>query len=832
MPFRIQAALTALLLSLTFLGCGGSSGKGVDPPPPVVAPAISQQPQNQVVWAPAAATFAVQATGTAPLAYQWTRNGANIPDAILNTYTTALTSVDDHGTVFAVKVSNSAGAVTSTSATLSVNQLPVVMQHPEDIVTLEGEDVAFSARGQGTPVLAYQWKRNGTPIPGATGSTFSIAKVTRAENQTLYSAVISNGLGSVETRQATLQVGARLTPPSISIQPIGGTASIGQSLTLVVEAMGTPPFRYQWRKNAVNIPGATSATFTLSDVQAVDAGTYSVVVSNDAGSATSVDAVITVLLTAPLITTQPALTWTGTGQTATFTVVAAGSPPMQYQWLRNGVDVPGAVFASYTTPVAVLADDGTKYKVKITNPAATVFSDEVLLRVFDARTITGQAGTYWWSETGTTFAPRDLRATSVEALQLDGGVGFFRYPGTGAADGTFQVPGLPPGPYFLILGGDTGRPPSCLWMVHGDPDFSEAALGRADRTLVTGDQTSLAVTITGPLRNLTKGLSVYVPTLGVFRSLTGTAASYPFPWAGLPLLVADKDSLWTLSQKVEALPEGQFTSLEGAIEQAAPEMKTLGSTQVTAALPLLDQTVSTSLAVDAAAYAAPFAQIQPAIDPQTGRGALELTFGAQPAGGSLGVLQPWAPLFTLVRSATADLPATAFQYPDPYPAGWKRALQVRQRFSFDLTLPGSAGILRVDDAIEDIWPVGSIPSGPLAPGIHAVTQPKIGTSSLFAPPASVGVAPILSWKVQSPDSPSFYRVTVFQVLPDTKQLVEKIQYVTAVTSQKITPGILETGKYYLARIQTVYGDNHDSARPFFPSWPRSTVPVYSGIFTP
>lgn len=85
------------------------------------APAITTQPQNQIVTAGQTATFSVVATGTAPLGYQWQKNNANISGATSSSYTTPATTTSDNGSAFDVVVSNSAGSVTSNAATLTVN---------------------------------------------------------------------------------------------------------------------------------------------------------------------------------------------------------------------------------------------------------------------------------------------------------------------------------------------------------------------------------------------------------------------------------------------------------------------------------------------------------------------------------------------------------------------------------------------------------------------------------------------------------------------------------------------------------------------------------------
>jgi O-glycosyl hydrolase len=88
--------------------------------PAAVAPTITTQPANQTVTTGQTATFTVAATGTAPLSYQWQKNGTDISGATAASYTTPATASSDNGDVFYVTVSNSIGSVTSNSATLTV----------------------------------------------------------------------------------------------------------------------------------------------------------------------------------------------------------------------------------------------------------------------------------------------------------------------------------------------------------------------------------------------------------------------------------------------------------------------------------------------------------------------------------------------------------------------------------------------------------------------------------------------------------------------------------------------------------------------------------------
>jgi len=84
---------------------------------------------------------------------------------------------------------------------------------------------------------------------------------------------------------------------------------------------------------------------------------------------------------APYINTQPANQTVAAGQTATFNVVAAGTPPLTYQWQKNGADITGATSSSYTTPVTTTSDSGELFRVMVSNAAGSATSNSATLTV-------------------------------------------------------------------------------------------------------------------------------------------------------------------------------------------------------------------------------------------------------------------------------------------------------------------------------------------------------------------------------------------------------------------------------------------------------------------
>src|SRR5204862_498908 len=150
-----------------------------------VAPTITTQPASQTVTAGQTATFTVTATGTAPLSYQWQKNGTAIGGATAASYTTPATTASDNGAQFTVVVSNAVGSVTSNAAALTVNAAlvaPTITTQPASQTVTAGQTATFTVTATGTAPMIYQWQKNAMPI--GTGNAASLT-VTTTGNQPL-----------------------------------------------------------------------------------------------------------------------------------------------------------------------------------------------------------------------------------------------------------------------------------------------------------------------------------------------------------------------------------------------------------------------------------------------------------------------------------------------------------------------------------------------------------------------------------------------------------------------------------------------------------------------
>src|SRR3989449_8061925 len=159
---RLGVVLSLLLLAVGVVSAGCAGNVASSNPPPV-APSIMTQPASQPVTVGQTATFMVVATGTAPLSYQWQKNGTAISGATSASYTTPATTSADNGALFRVVVSNSVGSVTSNATTLTVNATavaPSITTQPAGQTVTVGQTATFMVVATGTAPLSYQWQKN------------------------------------------------------------------------------------------------------------------------------------------------------------------------------------------------------------------------------------------------------------------------------------------------------------------------------------------------------------------------------------------------------------------------------------------------------------------------------------------------------------------------------------------------------------------------------------------------------------------------------------------------------------------------------------------------
>ena len=406
------------------------------------APLVTGQPQRTAVAIGGSATFSVAASGPGVLAYQWRFNGVTIPGATASSYTVTAANGAKAGN-YDVIVTNAAGSVTSSSATLTVVPSAIVLngsfeygtaawtlndvflvyttlnpayrfsdgvqlmhfnygQHPsggtisQRIQTTPGQEyvLAFDAGAfslvnkkemrmrvtlQGDSLLLSQNVSVFAPGNGTTYVPQAFTFVADSPTTTLIFEDISATTQNVDLVLDNVRVTVPGETPIITADPQSAAVAQGENVSFAVTATGQQPLSYQWRFNGAPIGGAVGSSYQILNAQPSHAGSYDVVVSNAAGSTTSAAATLTVH-GPPTITAQPQSVTVLVGSSASFSVTATGDGPLSYQWRKNGVAIGGATASSYAIASAQTGDAGN-YDVVVSNAGGSVTSAAAALTV-------------------------------------------------------------------------------------------------------------------------------------------------------------------------------------------------------------------------------------------------------------------------------------------------------------------------------------------------------------------------------------------------------------------------------------------------------------------
>ena len=367
-------------------------------------------------------------SGTSNLSCIWKKLGSNdlraTVDYSTGSFTLASASTTDSGT-YELTVSDDNGERTP-HPTVSITVAdPLVVTLSQTNVTKEpGQRLALQALVNGTigssgntGELLYQWRFNGTPIRGAVNSSFSLSSVSLVHSGS-YDVVVSNGTDRTTSRipcHLTVNTPWRIVtqPASTTLFNAGGTIMLNVGLTPSRTDLSN--VKFQWLKGigraAQILPDQTSATLTIPNAKFSDEGSYMVVVTTPTGRFTSAVARVYANYPVKIVKRDPAVSTVkaNSGASVALRVDAIGTGPFTFQWLRDGVAIPGGAATSsrYPDPITgkvfdattvtltlggVSASDAGIYQVKVMNGVtpAGVYSDSWELQVSNPATITKQ----------------------------------------------------------------------------------------------------------------------------------------------------------------------------------------------------------------------------------------------------------------------------------------------------------------------------------------------------------------------------------------------------------------------------------------------------------
>jgi hypothetical protein len=255
----------------------------------------------------------------------------------------------------------------------SSSAIPGILNQPVDRNVCLGGATTFSVAATGAPTLRYQWQFNRTNnLVGQTNAQLTLSNVQWADFGK-YRAVVFNNCGSITSEEGSLTLTSS-GHPMIVEQPVNHSRCFSGHVTFRVRAVGGEPLLYQWQFNGTNLPGMTGSELTLTNVQTNHQGSYCVLVTQSApcsGSVTSVVATLTI--GGPVMVEQPVSQQGPEGGSVTFSALADGTEPFQYQWQFNGTNLPGKIDAELML-TNIQAQDFGEYCVIVTNSCGSVTS--------------------------------------------------------------------------------------------------------------------------------------------------------------------------------------------------------------------------------------------------------------------------------------------------------------------------------------------------------------------------------------------------------------------------------------------------------------------------
>lgn len=359
------------------------------------APATSSIKDKIVLEGASNVTWAQTSTGTN---FQWQKkvagNWVNISGATDKNYVfPSAISASDAGS-YRVLASNSQNtsdptiSVNGNNATVFEADLTVVTAQPQPQSVNENGTLTLSV-GVATPgsSVTYQWYNGSgsTTIPGATSPIYTKTNVTAADAGK-YRCIIQTRDVSASGRFLSTPVDITvLSGVAITTQPTGQTINEGEAINLSVAVTGTAP-TYQWKKDGVEIAGATSATYSKLNASLTDAGNYTCVVANAINSVNSESALVTVNGAVPVIKEQSQDQTVVAGSALSLSVTATTvSGTLTYQWKKDGVAIAGATSATYSKLKSELTDAG-KYVCEVTNASGTAKTADINVSIFSLDT--------------------------------------------------------------------------------------------------------------------------------------------------------------------------------------------------------------------------------------------------------------------------------------------------------------------------------------------------------------------------------------------------------------------------------------------------------------
>ena len=341
------------------------------------APIVTSNPSNLTVNAGSNAAFSAAASGNPTPTVQWqiSTNGGTSWSNLSNggaysgvttdtlTITGALQSLngDEFQAIFSNTISGTVYTATTTAATLTVDNAPIVTSNPSNLTVNAGSNAAFSAAASGNPTPTVQWQistnggtswsnlSNGGAYSGVTTDTLTITGASQSLNGDEFQAIFSNTIsGTVYTATTTAATLTVDNAPIVTSNPSNLTVNAGSNAAFSAAASGNPTPTVQWQistnggtswsnlSNGGSYSGVTTDALTITGAsQSLNGDEFQAIFSNTISgtvyTATTTAATLTVD-NAPIVTSNPSNLTVNAGSNAAFSAAASGNPTPTVQW--------------------------------------------------------------------------------------------------------------------------------------------------------------------------------------------------------------------------------------------------------------------------------------------------------------------------------------------------------------------------------------------------------------------------------------------------------------------------------------------------------------------
>ncbi|MFN8416162.1 MAG: T9SS type A sorting domain-containing protein [Cytophagaceae bacterium] len=496
---------------------------------PVVTPTVTISASQTTVCSSVTVNFSSTITngGTSP-AYQWLLNGNIIPSATSSTYSTSSFTDGDKYSLRLTSNATCASSTTVTSAevtmTVTTSVVPSVTATASASSVCQGQSVIFTANPtNGGTAPTYKWKLNGNDIPSATNSTYSTSTLQSSDVITVEltsNAACVSAPGTALSSGGSVTVNSNVTPTIVvnaSSTSVCGTTTV--DFTSTPANAGASP-TYKWKKNTIDIPGATNSTYSVGSITNGDQFTVEMTSNATCASPATVTATpVTITVTTPVtpsVALAASATTICTGTSVTFTATPTNGGTPTYQWKINGNNQ-GATTPINTFTSTTLSDGDIVSVVMTTSvtcvTAASANSNQIPMVVNEIVTPT-------------------ISITANQTSVCTGGSVIFSSTITGGG----AAPVYKWYKNNFVIPGATDATFEATGIANNDSYKAELTSNAACKTTTTVTSSSISITLTtstaaGVTLSVNPGTTAYVGQTVVFTATPSSGGSAPtYEW--------------------------------------------------------------------------------------------------------------------------------------------------------------------------------------------------------------------------------------------------------------------------------------------------------------